>query len=296
MRYIDKSVRQHDFDKYSRAYLKEARQSDGTFVPPINNDSSYKDGFSNRKYRAPLTGDGWQQILLEEQDGLCCYCMKRLKADEVSVEHLVPENFDNNQNPQAEYAYYARFAPRIASYVELAEDFSKRRFMSDADIDAVRRMPHLIAHSNLFAACQHKKNSKEVGCSCNSHRGNIPIMPLMLMNNVGSLVKYEENGDVSLLLQDVRESERILSALDINCDNLRQIRRLWYLAKHQQVPVLDITSMNDGQRVEFILGLFGVEEIFDLDVDYQKYCRFGNEGEDAYWKLFLQYDWFYHIY
>ncbi len=295
MRYINKAKRQKEFDQYTLAYLRQHKQRDGSFKPRLEDSDSYS-GFSRRtlKHRHHRQ-KGWLSVLLEEQGYRCCYCMKHLRPNEVSVEHLVPERFTGLDEDE-EFEFYCQLSPRICEYIELGSSFDKKRFGSGTSLNNLVKMPHMIAHSNLFASCLKRKGNGEAGCSCNNHRGNRRILPLMLIPNVERIVFYEKSGDISILSPDIDSVEATLRNLGLNGNTLRQIRHLWYLSSRSGLTVGEINQLNDAQRIDFLLYLFKKDEIWKVPREYHKYFGLGFESQDAYWQLFLQYDWFFHYY
>jgi hypothetical protein len=288
MRYIDKEIYQKDFDTYTIRYLQNAQANDGTFIPPLESKSTFEN-FSQSKYKLQpchgSTHEGWLSILLEEQENRCCYCMRRLDNNSISVEHLVPESFEGLDEDD-EYNFYATHASAIREYVITCRNFVKASKNLNIKNNEFKFMPHLIAHSNLFPACQ----SNKPGCSCNNHRGNHRILPLMLMPNVNSLVEYNTAGECILFHCDIEASFSTLKHLDINTNALKKIRHLWYLFSHINLCPTSSSNNEFKDRDRLLRLAFGISPNEILPLEYQNFLS------DTYWQLFLQYDWFFGYY
>lgn len=288
MRHIDKNILRDEFDRYTRMYLREAWCEDTfEFSPKLASKTSY-DCFSKKKYKFGTGKDGdngWLDVLMREQNSLCCYCMRRIKADEVSVEHLVPESADNLSD---EFEFYGSMAPYLKSFVITGSEFDS--IAADVDIDTHTRMPHLIAHGNLFSAC----SSQKPGCSCNNKRGNKRIIPFMLMEDAEKFISYDEEGKMILLHEDNKMAEATLVNLNINTDTLKQIRHMWCLfARNDIHPDLDRTYdlMEKDKIIRKALGL-GIDDV--IQYEYQKFLL--PDSKEYYWNLLLKYEWFWDYY
>lgn len=295
MKYIDKNPLRGSFNEYTRAYLHEA-YSDGTFIPKLNEITSYAN-FRAKKYfktSIPIGSEyeGWLDILLKEHNGRCCYCMRRIEREDVSVEHLVPESLPEGREEE-EYQYYANYAPEIRTHVMTGNAFDKLVEETDVDIDLHVKMPHLIAHSNLFPAC----NTKEYACSCNNHRGNKRILPLMLMPDIEHKVEYTEQGLVELLYPETTDMsvKNTIDALDINSNHLQAIRKLWYKFSRKGIYMEwndDISFDKMDSLIRQALDLAPYEVI---PLEYQDFTR-EDGGSLKNFSLFLKYNWFYSYY
>ena len=290
MKYIDKSIHRKEFDVYTRQYLNDARTKDSDFIPKLASKSSY-DGFSNKKYKTTAIPqgsqyNGWLGLLLQEQECRCCYCMRELTADEVSVEHLLPESFEGLDETE-EYEFYCDKASSIRDNVMTGNEFDKLVSEGQIVVDSLVKMPHLIAHSNLFPACKTQCD----GCSCNSNRGNKRILPLMLMEDVDSWMYYDENGELFLTYKETKIAKDTILHLDINTPTQKEIRHLWYLFSKKQIEPDIARDASFSVKEHLLTTAFDTDKIYSLPSTYIKYFT-----EDNYWKLFLQHNWFYTYY
>lgn len=293
MRYIDKNIHKQDFDIYTKEYLKSAQNyMEGSFIPQLGDKASYG-GFSKKDYKyTSMSGKsnfkGWSDILLQEQNGMCCYCMRKLEISEVSVEHLVPESFEGLDETE-EYNFYASLVPQIRQNVITGSRFDKISNRIKIDVDKLSRMPHLIAHSNLFSACC----SNGIGCSCNNNRGNRRVLPMMIMNNTNEWLKYDKNGEFKLIYPDTEIAKNTISYLDINSNELKEIRQLWFLFSRKNIFLEHDSDIKFKDRDKYIREALDFDSTTVLPIEYHKYLK---NDSDFYWKRFLKFNWFYQYY
>lgn len=287
---IDKSVYRKDFDEYSKEFLKNKQiqkgVQSGKFIVKFKDPICFKKFFSDKRYKyTSIPQDsrfrGWFPILLQETGGRCCYCMRQLPTDEVSIEHLVPETLEGLSDSE-NYNFYAGLSSDIRDYVISGAEFDEQSKKQHIDVNTLTRFPHLIAHSNLFPACR-----DSLGCSCNHRRGNKKILPMMLMDGIESIVEYAIDGHIKLKYTDVSVVITTFENLKINNDTLVQIRHLWYLFSRRQINPTTQNALTKDQMKTFI------EQAFDgnVDNDYKQYYE-----NDYYRTLVLQYNWFYDYY
>lgn len=288
MKQIDKDEHRDEFDIYTNKYLYNAQTVQGDFYPKLSHKESYS-CFSDKRYKsqniASSAFNGWLDILMHEQevDGIsrCCYCMRELKGNDISVEHLIPESFEGLDEKE-EYKFYCKYSSQLKEHVALGSTLDKISHRLRIDASILKRKPHLIAHSNLFPACK-----KDFGCSCNNDRHNYRILPLMLMQDVEKWVVYEKNGEVKILHPDILSVMETYKNLQINGTTLVQIRHLWYLFSRKLIKPTSQDATNEDRMRSF------VEEAFDGDIDGDYIQYYSNE---YYRQLVPQYNWFYTYY
>lgn len=294
MKRIDKSQYREEFNVYSRDYLKDHLNRRGVFVPKLADKKTYTDKFSATKYKKtahPANNrlQGWREILLAETNGRCCYCMRHLDKDVMSFEHIVPEICE-----EADYDYYAEKSVDIREYVMLGIKFDQEAQNGLIDIDSLTKFPHLIAHSNLFPACQDTCN----GCSCNNHRKNYKIIPLMLMSDIEDKVNYTEEGEMELLYDEDEDKmvSKTLTHLDINMGILKTIRKLWYKFSRKQIFVRWDHAIDYGEMDALMRRALDLSTTDIIPIEYQDLIRQEDDGSLKNFSLFLQYNWFYNYY
>lgn len=291
MEYIDKSANLLAGNDVDRAYLKTSyNQEDCVFIPPF--EYAY-DGINRVPYRHELVS-----LMLAEQKGHCCYCMRRVNEKDVTIEHVVPRNFDEGQDSHEEYAYYASKSLEIRDNVELAQEC---HIDTPDAVDAALKMPHTIAFGNLIASCKGilvEKSQKN--WVCNTPRGNTRILPLPLMPECAELITYDRDGTMralgSEMAKDVQETIKVLC---LNIETLKEIRKIWAGVIVNKVPVADVERFEtvDDKDEDAISKcktiLFTalkedvVANIASVKSKYEKYYNIG-----FYRKLLSEYNWF----
>lgn len=307
MKYIDKNIHLELGNSYSSDFLYESfNEESQCFIPAISSKQAYTD-FTHKKYRygEGMTDgrSGFEMLLIEEQDGRCCYCMGRVEPRFVALEHIIPESF-TGLNAQNEYAYYASKAPVLAENTELAETFSQRQFTAKEEMKKLKKYPHLISYVNLTASCHgviEKRNG--TSCFCNHPRGNARIVPIMLLPAPLSLLEYDCLG--SVVHKDISECEikNTINILCLNHDTLQEIRLLWYKVSRSDKAATDILSITQlVDKISFLKEVFQTNDYTTLEEKWKKYAPIlpvtDNMQEQAtpYWDLFVRYDWFYGYY
>lgn len=302
MRYIDKNLNLAEGNRYTSDFLQEAfNVEEACFYPDVALEASYSN-FSSRKYRygegLEEGRNGLEPLLVSEQGNYCCYCMGRIESHDVALEHIVPRNFDEEQNPADEFAYYAGYAPMLSEHVELAGEFAKRRFTNKEEIKKQAKYPHLVSYVNLVASCHGIIGKKgKTSCFCNHPRGNKRIIPLMLMNETSAIVKYNEVGMIIVDLPAKGEAKDTVEALQLNHDTLQEIRMLWYKISRTNRTVEEVVLIDNlKDRILLLKEIFNIADYTQLDERWKKYAPSGKEKAMAYWNLFIKYDWFYGYY
>lgn len=304
MKYIDKSIHLEEGNSYSSDYLCDAfNEEEQCFHPSIATVQTYTN-FTCKKYRyAEGLGDasrqGFEPLLVEEQEYYCCYCMGRIESRSVTLEHIIPEKFKEGQIPDKEFAHYATYAPILAENVELAKTFAKRKFSSKEEIRDFKKYPHLISYVNLTASC-HGIINKENGtsCFCNHPRGNDRIIPLMLMNDLSSIIGYNQLGSIIIkdyTRTDIEDLKSTIDSLCLNHSTLKEIRMLWYKISRTKKTVEEVTAITlPKDRISLLKLLFNENNYDRIEEKWYKYAP--NQPESIYWQLFIKYDWFYSYY
>lgn len=309
MKYVDKYRRHEEAHDFNVRYLKNRF---GKSFP--NGREPYKK--FKRKYGGDNEHPGWKHLLLEEQDGRCCYCMRRLSEEKeaVNYEHVIPCSLEGKRG-QEEYAYYAEQAPALRDFVEMADVFaekfrilSMREFASVDDLDRLEKMPHTIALANLLAACNGIRNQKySRGCCCNHDRSDGRILPIMLMEDAADRVRYDENGILSIVGQDA-SWKKIVD--ELNDKTLQEIRSIWYHISRTTYRPENIRALYEEQDmltrsrglIELFKQAYGKDNFKDIPQEVQRYApltRPDAPEESApyfYLSTLLAYDWFYDYY
>lgn len=165
MQYIDKSISPNNGAQIVDNLLSQCW---------IN--SEYKDAnygtLSKPEFRVPFV-----DVLLQEQNSFCCYCMKLLENNhKTTLEHIIPQKVDI-----VEFNKY--LDPILTINVIHKEYFDKKTNIIPPD-----KYPHDIAYHNLVASCDSKSN-------CNNFRKNNLIIPFFYDSNIENKIEYDNEGN-----------------------------------------------------------------------------------------------------
>ncbi len=293
MIFIDKSLREEDGRAINIRFLKDYFDA-GTlrFSIPLDK-SAYGIYATDARYR-----DEWRKILCEEQSHLCCYCMRRISLDGFSAEHIVPQSLKGEAD-RPEYLRYVSgpdAAPNITRCVEYSDDTETRAYTSAADIDALSKMPHVIAHQNLLAACKGIRGSEINGCCCNNERGRDFLVPYMLIPGGSARFKYDVNGIISMSPEE-RSWNKMIKTL--NGATFQTIRRIWYMIARNtrfREDHFDYTT-SELQRMNILKTAFKEDNFLKIPEKYKTFAgKIMGNGNDYTWRLLVDYSWFLQYY
>ncbi len=156
----------------------------------------------------------------------------------------------------------------------------------------VTKFPHRIALTNLLASCNGKFGKPQDGCCCNNARSNDYLLPLMLMPEVDQRIKYDKHSGLIMLYPKEKSWEKMLQTL--NDGTYKEIRVLWYKAwlHKDEFQLESLVHYDTKERILFLNLIFDVDNFTKISEEYQKYAGILT-GDSVYWKLFLDFDWFY---
>lgn len=296
MIFIDKTVRQTEGREINVRFLKYIFDpAKLTFTIPLDKSAyeKYVKDFPEKNV--------WRHLLCEEQNYLCCYCMRHLPDGanlDFTAEHVIPQSLRGSDD-RAEFQRYVSgkiFAANIARSVEYAEDVETKTFNSIDEIDQLPKMPHIIAHHNLLAACKGIRGTYANGCCCNNERGRNFIVPYMLIPNGYTWFRYDANGLVSMKPED--ESWKTMLTV-LNSDTLQTIRHIWYMiaknTKYKGHHFFYETA--ELQRMQILKSAFKEDNYLKLPYNIRAYAgKIMGKGNEFTWKLLVDYKWFLEYY
>lgn len=293
MIFIDKSSREREGRDVNIQFLKDHFDTHTlTFTIPLDK-SAYEEYVKDVRYK-----DIWRKYLCEEQEYICCYCMRRLTLDTFSAEHVIPQSlYGVTDRPEFQkYVTGPDAAPNIVAGVEYSSDTESRTYASESDIDVLRKMPHVISHQNLLAACRGLRNTDVNGCCCNHERGADYIVPYMLHVNGPDRFKYDPNGIMSMSPKDSSWT-KIIKVL--NGTTLQTIRHVWRMIAHNTKYEVRHFYHNapELQRMMILKTAFKKNNFLDIPLKYRNYAgKIMGIGNDYTWKLLVDYSWFLQYY
>lgn len=161
-----------------------------------------------------------RQFLINEQNGMCCYCMKSLADNHTTtLEHIAPHHCDANE--------FNKYTLPIITQNAIHQSLFDRT----TQLIAPGLYPHDIAYHNLLASCDSKTH-------CNNYRGDRFINSLFYDSLVAQRVEYDEEGNVfsSQYIDD-------LEIVGISTNPLLiLLRKIWHELAKKKVSVDDVTE------------------------------------------------------
>lgn len=230
--------------------------------------------------------DDMLRLALTNQENYCCYCMRDLhmQNQRTTLEHIIPQSCN---------------AEKFNSYTEknvahlTTDDVVRTGDFTNVENETVPPRPHTVTFENLVASCDGTFPDKN-GTSqcCNNRRGEHDVYPMFYIAGVEDEISYMQDGTMQPNAQCMHQDEyrQTIANVRLNCQNLKDIRRLWHLFGNEELATL-IDCLNDKNRRNLLLTqvLYQDERFAEQDVLIQiKFMK------DAYWQTFLLYHWFYH--
>jgi hypothetical protein len=234
-----------------------------------NNSNKYV----NLGYDELKRNENFNDLLLEEQKGFCCYCMRKIPVNKLTLEHVMPRNIKTDIANEVKH-YYQFISPQRVQYLSQINPNNKLKYPP---------YPHCIAYENLTASCDgsiYEEGGKyRLHACCNNKRENEKIIPLFFLPRIHYILIYEEDGRLTY----TEEYDSTIKSLNLDCNSLRLIRKVWACIRNNNVKIADVRAAEKDKslRKDIIvqLGLDRTEE--------------SNIKNDLYWELLLQFHWFY---
>lgn len=275
MKYIDKSLNRQQGEQIVTEFLDCFHERKGTYPDDLYNAFSREidDAHGHVIFRQRLV----DEVLSPEQDGRCCYCMRRLSANlTTTVEHLMP----NHAADKAELDEY-RTRPTALDGLPHPADFKS---MSPV---VYPPHPHSIAYQNLVLSCDGDSfGERSKPACCNLKRKHAFLPPFVLYPDIASTFVYMKDGTAEWT-EDPEPPGSPGSAtriLGLNSSVLKMVRRIWFfcndLGMDPRITPKEIV-------VNTMMGY-----IASPDTSERETNMLLNFKIEKYWKLLLEYDAF----
>ena len=269
-----------------------------------NHWEEHEGNYRNLRYDVSKM-DGLRNVLLNEQKPendeycYCCYCMRRLnygiagQPNNVTLEHIIPNNISERQWSEEKEKYLA--------YPFLNEDHVQvccGGRLSDEDGSKITHVPHphFLAYHNISASCdgsffeiQDGRNEIMDGNCCNLKRKSLFVPPIYFDSDIEQKIQYDKKGNIVYDKGVFGDTLFDTDHLNLMCDLLCTIRRLWYKMSQSEYSVQNIEeALSDTNlRTDILDDVLGAAD--------NKKMAFFYESEKA-WSLFIDYSWFYQYY
>lgn len=231
--------------------------------------------------------------LVKEQDGYCCYCMRRLHLQNeenhrknVTLEHVIPHKIELTdwESDRVKYRVFPSLSDRNVTVCPKGE-------LTDPTLKfGMPPFPHFLSYDNLVASCDGKTLNEEAQevphhC-CNNKRGNNYVEPIYFHENVSSEILYDGRGHIQCPEEYVPYlGER---GINIMCRFLNDVRLFWRQIAYSEYTAEQVSEAesNEDLRTEII------DDVFTNDST--GHWLFLNEKNA--WCIFSDYSWFYEYY
>lgn len=269
MKFINKNLRQVDGNNLVSVFLSNNWNNTFNIYNPIN----YRSVAFRQQLKQSL-----RQLLLDEQDHLCCYCMCQLTNDDTTtLEHIVPQS-TTSQQILNQYTHHLIIRDNVC--LQSVFEMSNIRL-------ATPPFPLEIAYENLTVSCKGDFPRGSTYHTCNHKRKNEFIEPLFYISTIEKEISYRKAGLMFSLNSDYDES---ISTLNLNYDTLERIREVWYYIS--VVNITDIENAVTESERNSILTL----NLINISDTRRRTLLINNFKTEPYWKILLQYKWFHNYY
>lgn len=188
------------------------------------------------------------------------------------------------------------FVPFYSSFPEIYGKFGRLKrgkiyYCPDKEIPISPKLhtppyPHCIAHENLVASCQGKVfeggEKYILHKCCNNFRGNDKIVPLFFIPRAAEIVRYEIDGTLTYF----EKYESTISSLNLMHSTLIFMRKIWAKIVINNISLNQVNKALTDNDIRINI----IDDI-DIDISERKNLRI-----DLYWKLLIEYHWFYNYF
>lgn len=275
MKFIDKSIRKQQGEQIVSEFLNCFYTRTKAYPNDIYNAfcSEIDDAHSHIKFKQRLI----DEVLMPEQDGLCCYCMRRLsECRKITLEHIMP----NHAIDKTELDKYRTIYTELNGLPH-SDDFKSLFPITDPP------HPHSIAYQNLVLSCDgYLFNESQTPQCCNLKRKHEFLPPFVLYSNIVQTFIYTEDGMVEWQ-EDPEPPEskgNAMRILGLNMSILKMARRIWFFCTDNN---LDPHKDNKDFVVNTMMGHLIPESTAEGEINMLL-----NFKKEKYWKLLLEYDAF----
>ena len=275
MKFIDKTLKKQEGEQIITEFLDCFYRRKGAYPKDMYNAicTEIDDAHNHIKFRTRL-----ESVLLAEQDGLCCYCMRKLsECHKITIEHIIP----NHAKDKAELDEYR------TKKTELDELPHPKEFMAQSPI-VYPPHPHSIAYQNMILSCDgdlFKENNVRPVC-CNLKRAHRFLPPFVLYNDIAQRFNYTVDGMAEWVddPEPPESKKNAMRILGLNSFVLRMVRRIWFFCiDHRLNPHADKKEVIVNTMMGYLKAQSTTESEVNMLLNFKK---------DKYWKLLLEYDAF----
>ena len=231
--------------------------------------------------------------LAAEQDGYCCYCMRRLHLQDeenhrknVTIEHVIPHKIEQ-ANWESDRVKYRKFTTLNDKNITVCP---KGELPDPAVKFGMPPFPHFLSYDNLVASCDGQtlnEVAQEVPHHCcNNKRGNIYVEPLYLHKDIASEISYDGRGHIQCPEQYVPYLDE--GGVNIMCHFLNDVRLFWKQIADSEYTAKQVDEAEDNEDLRTNI----IDDVFTNDpTGHWLFLTDKNA-----WCIFSDYSWFYDYY
>ena len=276
MRYIDKT--------------KEENRIEGLRINRQMLDAHWRDSHYINLYYDVVDKNDLIYHLVKEQEGYCCYCMRRLYIQKegnheknVTLKHVIPHKITPKEweHDRAKYRQFSNLRDdKVTVCLGGKLIDPKRRF-------GMPPFPHFIAYDNLVASCNGQtlnEDGEEIKQHCcNNMRGNNYVEPLYFHSNVAEEIGYDGRGHIICAEEYVPYLQKEIG-VNIMSPFLNRVRLFWKQVADSEYTVEQLYEAESDEELRQNI----IDDIFVTDLlgEWQFLMKRKN------WSIYLAYDWF----
>lgn len=275
MKYIDKTLKKQQGEQIVTEFLDCFHNRTKAYPNDMYKAfcSEIDDAHNHVQFRQRLINE----VLIQEQDGLCCYCMRRLsECKKMTIEHVMP----NHAVDKTELDKYRTRATELDGLPH-SEDFKSLSPITYPP------HPHSIAYQNLLLSCDGNLfNESPTPQCCNLKRKHTFLLPFVLYSNIIQTFIYTEDG-MAEWQEDPEPPEsrgNAMRILGLNKSILKMVRRICFFCTDNN---LNPHKEEKDFVINTMMGYLNLPSMNEEDINMLL-----NFKKDKYWKLLLEYDAF----
>lgn len=275
MKYIDKTLKKQQGEQIVTEFLDCFHNRTKAYPNDMYKAfcSEIDDAHNHVQFRQRLINE----VLIQEQDGICCYCMRRLsECKKMTIEHVMP----NHAVDKTELDKYRTRATELDGLPH-SEDFKSLSPITYPP------HPHSIAYQNLLLSCDGNLfNESPTPQCCNLKRKHTFLLPFVLYSNIIQTFIYTEDG-MAEWQEDPEPPEsrgNAMRILGLNKSILKMVRRIWFFCTDNN---LNPHKEEKDFVINTMMGYLNLPSMNEEDINMLL-----NFKKDKYWKLLLEYDAF----
>lgn len=234
--------------------------------------------------------------LKNEQNGLCCYCMRRIRTQDdkekrhlknITLEHVIPHKIKGDEWNRDKELY--RKIPQLNN--KNLEVCIEGNITDPYKKFGMPPFPHFLAYDNLVASCDgqtlDESGSLVSHHCCNNKRGNNYVEPLYFHQDVSTEITYDSRGHIQCAEKYVPYLQE-KTGVNIMSPFLNDVRLFWKKVADSEYTTEDIFKAENDEELRCDI----IDDIFTYDPTGHWFFL----KKQRSWCIYSEYDWFYDYY